>query len=132
MKTSFIQFLLIFSVSFLVIFSTNIGPRRKNGLIFYGLQRSHRLFYLFYCSLVLCNITNVPSDLPALLPSKTFPGINEDFYTCILGFFVDVPSVRRSLMILFLVDLLRNLKEKKLLYTCNQISPMFSADILLH
>ena len=59
-------------------------------------------------------LPNVPSDLPALYPlKKLFPGINEDFfYTCILGFFVDVPSVRRSLMILFLVDLLRNLKEK--------------------
>ena len=57
MKTSFIQFLLIFSVLSLLFFPQTSVQGAKKWADFTGLQRSHRLFYLFYCSLVLCNIT---------------------------------------------------------------------------
>ena len=91
----------------------------------------------FYLFLLLTGfyaiLPSVPSDLPAFFtPSKKlFPGINEDFfYTCILGFCGDVPSVRRSLMIYFLWIFTKS-EGEKLLYTCNQISPMFSAGYTL-
>ena len=134
MKTSFIQFLLIFSVLSLLFFPQTSVQGAKNGLILWSATITPTLlpfllltgFMQYYQTFHLISRLFYPLK-------KLFPGINEDFfYTCILRlFFVDVPSVRRSLMILFLVDLLRKSEGEKLLYTCNQISPMFSAGYTL-
>ena len=102
MKTSFIQFLLIFECSFLVIFPQTSVQGAKNGLILWSATITPTLLPFFTAHWFYAILPNVPSDLPALLPPQNFfLGINEGlfFYTCILGFFVDVPSVRRSLMI---------------------------------
>ena len=80
-------------------------------------------------------LPNVPSDLPALLPpQKTFSWYQWGLFLHLYSrfFFVDVPSVRRSLMILFLVDLLRNLKEKSYYIPAIRSVPCSLLDILLH
>lgn len=78
-------------------------------------------------------LPNVPSDLPALLPpQKLFPGINEDFfYTCILGFFCGCPLGAKIIDDFISCGSFTKSEGEKLLYTCNQISPMFSAGYTL-
>lgn len=56
MKTSFIQFLLIFSVLSLLFFPQTSVQGAKNGLILWSATITPTLLP-FYCSLVLCNIT---------------------------------------------------------------------------
>lgn len=73
MKTSFIQFLLIFSVLSLLFFSTNIGPRRKKWADFMVCNDHTDSFTFFTAHWFYAILPNVPSDLPALLPpQKTF------------------------------------------------------------
>ena len=72
MKTSFIQFLLIFSVLSLLFFPQTSVQGAKNGLILWSATITPTLLpftaHWFYAIL-----PNVPSDLPALLPpQKTF------------------------------------------------------------
>lgn len=134
MKTSFIQFLLIFSVLSLLFFPQTSVQGAKNGLILWSATITPTLlpfllltgFMQYYQTFHLISRLFYPLK-------KLFPGINEDFfYTCILGFFVDVLSVQRSLMILFLVDLLRNLKEKSYYMPAIRSVPCSLPDILLH
>ena len=62
MKTSFIQFLLIFS-----------GPRRKKWADFMVCNDHTDSFTFFTAHWFYAILPNVPSDLPALLPpQKTF------------------------------------------------------------
>ena len=104
MKTSFIQFLLIFSVLSLLFFPQTSVQGAKNGLI-------SRLFYPL---------------------KKLFPGINEDFfYTCILGFFCGCPLGAKIIDDFISCGSFTKSEGEKLLYTCNQISPMFSAGYTL-
>lgn len=130
MKTSFIQFLLIFSVLSLLFFPQTSVQGAKMGW-FYGLQRSHQLFYLFYCSLVLCNITKRSIWFPGsftpqklfLVSMRTFLHLYSRFLWMSLGAkiiddFISCGSFTKS-------------EGEKLLYTCNQISPMFSAGYTL-
>lgn len=135
MKTSFIQFLLIFSVLSLLFFPQTSVQGAKNGLILWSATITPTLlpfllltgFMQYYQTFHLISRLFYPLK-------KLFPGINEDFFLHLYSrfFFVDVPSVRRSLMILFLVDLLRNLKEKSYYIPAIRSVPCSLLDILLH
>ena len=136
MKTSFIQFLLIFSVLSLLFFPQTSVQGAKNGLILWSATITPTLLPFFTCFTGFMQYyQTLPSDLPALLPlKKLFPGINEDVFLHLYSrfFLWYVPSVRRSLMILFLVDLLRNLKEKSYYIPAIRSVPCSLLDILLH
>ena len=119
MKTSFIQFLLIFSVLSLLFFPQTSVQGAKNGLILWSATITPTLlpfllltgFMQYYQTFHLISRLFYPLK-------KLFPGINEDFfYTCIL---------------LFLVDLLRNLKEKSYYIPAIRSVPCSLLDILLH
>ena len=108
MKTSFIQFLLIFSVLSLLFFPQTSVQGAKNGLI-------------------LWSATITPTLLPFLLLTgfmqyyQTFHLISRLFYPLgakIIDDFISCGSFTKS-------------EGEKLLYTCNQISPMFSAGYTL-
>ena len=93
MKTSFIQFLLIFSVLSLLFFPQTSVQGAKNGLILWSATITPTLlpfllltgFMQYYQTFHLISRLFYPLK-------KLFPGINEDFfYTCILGFFCGCP-----------------------------------------
>ena len=88
MKTSFIQFLLIFSVLSLLFFPQTSVQGAKNGLILWSATITPTLlpfllltgFMQYYQTFHLISRLFYPLK-------KLFPGINEDFfYTCILVF----------------------------------------------
>ena len=96
MKTSFIQFLLIFSVLSLLFFPQTSVQGAKNGLILWSATITPTLlpfllltgFMQYYQTFHLISRLFYPLK-------KLFPGINEDFfYTCILGFFCGCPLLR--------------------------------------
>ena len=73
MKTSFIQFLLIFSVLSLLFFPQTSVQGAKNGLILWSATITPTSFTFFTAHWFYAILPNVPSDLPALLPPlKTF------------------------------------------------------------
>ena len=79
-------------------------------------------------------LPNVPSDLPALLPpQKTFFLVSmRTFFTpCILGFFCGCPLGAKIIDDFISCGSFTKSEGEKLLYTCNQISPMFSAGYTL-
>ena len=128
--SSFYSFLVF---SFLVIFSTNIGPRSKKWADFYGLQRSHQHFLPFLLLIWFYAILpNVPSDLPPVFtPSKKlFPGINEDFfYTCILGFFCGCPlgaKIINDLILSWFLYQIRKVRQASYMFAIRSV-PMFTA-----
>ena len=119
MKTSFIQFLLIFSVLSLLFFPQTSVQGAKNGLILWS-----------------ATIT------PTLLPFLLLTGFMQYYQTFHLisrvSMFISDADLSiftresRSLMILFLVDLLRNLKEKSYYIPAIRSVPCSLLDILLH
>ena len=129
MKTSFIQFLLIFSVLSLLFFPQTSVQGAKNGLILWSATITPTLlpfllltgFMQYYQTFHLISRLFYPLK-------KLFPGINEDFfYTCILGFFCGCPLGAKIIDDFISCGSFTKSEGEKLLYTCNQISPMFSA-----
>ena len=122
MKTSFIQFLLIFSVLSLLFFPQTSVQGAKNGLILWSATITPTLlpfllltgFMQYYQTFHLISRLFYPLK-------KLFPGINEDFfYTCILGFFCGCPLGAK------------NLKEKSYYIPAIRSVPCSLLDILLH
>lgn len=128
MKTSFTQFFLIFCAISLLFFPQTSIEGAKNGLL-------------------LWSATIIPTLLPFLLLTgfmqyyqtfhfisrlffplkKLFPDLNEDFfYICILGFFCGCPLGAKLIHDFILQGSLTEKEGEKLLYVCNQISPMFT------
>ena len=133
MKTSFIQFLLIFSVLSLLFFPQTSVQGAKNGLILWSATITPTLlpfllltgFMQYYQTFHLISRLFYPLK-------KLFPGINEDFfYTCILGFFFLCPLGAKIIDDFISCGSFTKSEGEKLLYTCNQISPMFSAGYTL-
>ena len=133
MKTSFIQFLLIFSVLSLLFFPQTSVQGAKNGLILWSATITPTLlpfllltgFMQYYQTFHLISRLFYPLK-------KLFPGINEDFfYTCILGFFCGCPLGAKIIDDFISCGSFTKSEGEKLLYTCNQISPMFSAGYTL-
>ena len=127
MKTSFIQFLLIFSVLSLLFFPQTSVQGAKNGLILWSATITPTLlpfllltgFMQYYQTFHLISRLFYPLK-------KLFPGINEDFfYTCILGFFCGCPLGAKIIDDFISCGSFTKSEGEKLLYTCNQISPMF-------
>lgn len=133
MKTSFIQFLLIFSVLSLLFFPQTSVQGAKNGLILWSATITPTLlpfllltgFMQYYQTFHLISRLFYPLK-------KLFPGINEDFfYTCILGLFCGCPLGAKIIDDFISCGSFTKSEGEKLLYTCNQISPMFSAGYTL-
>lgn len=73
MKTSFIQFLLIFSVLSLLFFPQTSVQGAKNGLILWSATITPTLLPFLLLTGFMQYYPNVPLNLPALLPpQKTF------------------------------------------------------------
>ena len=128
MKTSFIQFLLIFSVLSLLFFPQTSVQGAKNGLILWSatITPTHSPFLLLTGFMQYYQTFHLISRLFYPL-KKLFPGINEDFfYTCILGFFCGCPLGAKIIDDFISCGSFTKSEGEKLLYTCNQISPMFS------
>ena len=134
MKTSFIQFLLIFSVLSLLFFPQTSVQGAKNGLILWSATISPTLlpfllltgFMQYYQTFHLISRLFYPLK-------KLFPGINEDFfYTCILGFFCGCPLGAKIIDDFISCGSLRNLKEKSYYIPAIRSVPCSLLDILLH
>ena len=133
MKTSFIQFLLIFSVLSLLFFPQTSVQGAKNGLILWSATITPTLlpFLLLTGFMQYYQTFHLISRLFYTL-KKLFPGSNEDFfYTCILGFFCGCPLGAKIIDDFISCGSFTKSEGEKLLYTCNQISPMFSAGYTL-
>ena len=90
--------------------------------------------YLFYCSSGFMQYYQTFHLISRLFYplKKLFPDINEDFfYTCILGFFCGCPLGAKIIDDFISCGSFTKSEGEKLLYTCNQISPMFSAGYTL-
>lgn len=133
MKTSFIQFFLIFSAVSLLFFPQTSIQGAKNGLILWSATITPTLlpfllltgFMQYYQTFHL--LSRVFSPL-----KKLFPDINEDFfYTCLLGFFCGCPLGAKIIDSFITCGSFTKTEGEKLLYTCNQISPMFTAGYTL-
>ena len=131
MKTSFIQFLLIFSVLSLLFFPQTSVQGAKNGLILWSATITPTLlpfllltgFMQYYQTFHLISRLFTPQKL-FLVSMRTFLHLYSRFFCgCPLGAkiiddFISCGSFTKS-------------EGEKLLYTCNQISPMFSAGYTL-
>lgn len=134
MRRYLIHFFLIFCVISLLFFPQTSVEGAKNGLI-------------------LWSGTIIPTLLPFLLLTgfmqyyqtfhfishlffpvkKLFPDFNMDFfYTCILGFFCGCPLGAKIINDLVLSGSYTKEEGQKLLYICNQISPMFTIGYTLN
>ena len=132
MKTSFIQFLLIFSVLSLLFFPQTSVQGAKNGLILWSATITPTLlpfllltgFMQYYQTFHLISRLFTPSKNFFLVSMRTFLHLYSRFFCgCPLGAkiiddFISCGSFTKS-------------EGEKLLYTCNQISPMFSAGYTL-
>ena len=133
MKTSFIQFLLIFSVLSLLFFPQTSVQGAKMGW-FYGLQRSHRPFTFFTAHWFYAILPNIPSDLPLFYPlKKLFLVSMRTFLHLYSRFFLWMsPRCEDHWWFYFLWIFYVNLKEKSYYIPAIRSVPCSLLDIRLH
>ena len=133
MRYYFIHFLLIFCAFSLLFFPQTSIDGAKNGLLLWSATITPTLlpflllsgFMQYYQTFHLLSRLFFPLK-------KLFPDINDDFfYTCILGFFYGCPLGAKIIHEFILSGSYTKEEGQKLLYLCNQISPMFSAGYTL-
>ena len=132
MKTSFIQFLLIFSVLSLLFFPQTSVQGAKNGLILWSATITPTLlpFLLLTGFMQYYQTFHLISRL--FTPQKLFPGINEVLFLHLYSrFFCGCPLGAKIIDDFISCGSFTKSEGEKLLYTCNQISPMFSAGYTL-
>lgn len=128
MRHYFIQFLLIFCVISLLFFPQTSIEGAKNGLLLWSATITPTLlpflllsgFMQYYQTFHLISRLFFPLK-------KLFPDLNDDFfYTCILGFFCGCPLGAKLINDFVCCGSYTKKEGQKLLYVCNQISPMFT------
>lgn len=133
MKTSFIQFFLIFCAISLLFFPQTSIEGAKNGLLLWSATITPTLlpFLLLTGFMQYYQTFHFISRLFFPL-KKLFPNLNEDFfYVCILGFFCGCPLGAKIIHDFVCQGSFTKKEGEKLLYICNQISPMFTAGYTL-
>ncbi len=128
MKTRFIQFFLIFCAISLLFFPQTSIKGAKNGLLLWSATITPTLlpFLLLTGFMQYYQTFHFISHL--FFPvKKLFPDLNEDFfYVCILGFFCGCPLGAKIIHDFVCQGSFTKKEGEKLLYVCNQISPMFT------
>ena len=128
MRNYFIQFFLIFCAISLLFFPQTSIEGAKNGLLLWSATITPTLlpflllsgFMQYYQTFHLISFLFFPLK-------KLFPKLNEDFfYTCILGFFCGCPLGAKIIDDFICSGSFTKQEGQKLLYVCNQISPMFT------
>lgn len=128
MRYYFIQFSLIFCAFSLLFFPQTSIDGAKNGLLLWSATITPTLlpFLLLSGFMQYYQTFHLLSRLFSPL-KKLFPGLNDDFfYTCILGFFCGCPLGAKIIDDFISSGSYTKDEGQKLLYVCNQISPMFS------
>ena len=128
MRNYFIQFFLIFCAISLLFFPQTSIEGAKNGLLLWSATITPTLlpflllsgFMQYYQTFHLISFLFFPVK-------KLFPKLNEDFfYVCILGFFCGCPLGAKIIDDFVYYRSFTKQEAQKLLYICNQISPMFT------
>ena len=128
MKSIFIQFLLILSAFLLLFFPQTSINGAKNGLILWSATILPTLFPFFLLTGFMQYYQTFHWITYLFLPiKKLFPDLNEDFFsTCIFGFFCGCPLGAKMIHEFVCCGSFTKTEGQKLLYVCNQISPMFT------
>lgn len=128
MKSSFIQFLLLLSAFLLLFFPQTSIDGAKNGLILWSATILPTLFPFFLLTGFMQYYQTFHWISYLFFPlKKLFPRLNDDFFsTCIFGFFCGCPLGAKMINEFVHCKSFTKKEGQKLLYVCNQISPMFT------
>lgn len=128
MRNYFIQFFLIFGAFSLLFFPQTSIDGAKNGLLLWSATITPTLlpflllsgFMQYYQTFHFISFLFFPLK-------KLFPKLNDNFfYTCILGLFCGCPLGAKIIDDFVCYGSYTKQEGQKLLYACNQISPMFT------
>lgn len=133
MKVRFIQFFLFFCAISLLFFPQTSIEGAKNGLLLWSATITPTLLPFLLLSGFMQYYQTFHFISHLFFPlKKLFPNLNDDFfYVCILGFFCGCPLGAKIIDDFVCQGSFTKKEGEKLLYVCNQISPMFTAGYTL-
>lgn len=128
MRNVYIHFSLIFCAISLLFFPQTSIEGAKNGLLLWSATITPTLLPFLLLSGFMQYYQTFDFISHLFFPlKKLFPDINENFfYTCLLGFFCGCPLGAKIINDFVDSGCYTKQEGQKLLYLCNQISPMFT------